>query len=450
MNSPRPERTPPALMLVDDGWRVEKVDILRFLKQAWTFDVATHDPVSHEKLREYLDARLLPRYPLRRGLRYTLVMFFARSLDTNLVRYRERMKFLTRPAHVRFLFKVRSMAARLRIRCYRYASALAFLYRGSDKYRDVLKPYSMVVYNPVTVRDKRILFEAKAAGLRLVSWVFSWDNPMKDNEFLVDADHYLVWNEENRRDLVRYHAIPADRIHIVGPSQFDVYLEMRKLPRPTDPEPYILYACAVGLDQHLDQEIRMILKIREIMDRLDPALPLWVRPYPFRLDRTFGYDALRNRPGIKLLDFGELKDNRIMVNRGELEQKWHQIRNARGLINFGSTLGLEASFTDTPIVQIGFSLPFDGPAYLDVAELFKNEHLQYILDDRFPNTVRDLEQLERALGDLVGGRVEPYRAYTEHLQRFAHPLDTSCYRAVLLDTLQRLELANDLEEGAGD
>lgn len=441
-----------SLLLVDDGWRWEKQDIIHALKQGWDFDIATHDVLSQKKLSEQFDVRLLPVHPLRRGVLYTVVMFFARSLDTNLVRFRERIKFLSRGFFIRVLFRIRSLASYFRIRCYRYSTALSFLYRRSDYYRELLAPYSMLVYSPVTVRDKRILFEAKRLGIRVVSWVYSWDNPIKDNEFLVDADDYLVWNDENRMDLVRYHGINSERIHVVGPAQFDFYVEMQERYAHAKPEtntqPYVLYACAMGLHEHVLQEIELIIKIRGLLDLIDPDMPLWVRPYPFRVDKRFEYTALRNRRGIHLLNFGCLEGNRILVEREELEDKYQQIANARCLINFGSTLGLEASFAATPIIQVGFNLPFSGPDYLDVRYALQSEHLRYMIDTAFPNTVTSLDALQRALYDVLKGDSAPYMTYQAHLQSFAHPLKVHSYRGVLRDTLQRLETESiALEQG---
>ena len=428
--------------MIDDGWRWEKRDILHALEDGWQFDLATHDSLCRHMLEEDGFAVLeLPRYPLKRGACYSLLMFFAQSLDTNLVRYRERIKHLSKPFIFRLFYRLREALGRLHLRPYRYPAALRLLYKGSRKYTDVLSAYDMVVFNPVTVRDKRLLFEAKALGLNVVCWVYSWDNPMKDNEFFVYADDYLVWNEENRQHLVQIHGLKPGSIHVVGPAQFDFYLDRSQEPSSSQEgrANYVLYACALGLDQHLEQEIDMVLKIREIMDELGSELSLWVRPYPFRLNNRFQYERLKGVPGIRLLEFGRADGERIVVSKSELNEKYEQIDNACCLINFGSTLGLEASFTDTPIIQIGFGLPYCGPRHLDVAHAFANEHLRYMIDTRFLNTVVNIDQLRRALQDILQGRTEHYTAYTQHLRRFAHPLDVSSYRAQLRMKLAELE-----------
>jgi len=432
-----------AFIVLDDGWRWEKRDILQSLKEGWDFDVATHDDLSRRMLKaDGIEVISLPVYPLPRGFMYTLLMFFAKSLDTNIVRYRERIKHLSKSVLYRFFYRVRALLGVLHLRPYSYAAALRLLYRKSTRYTEFLSAYDMVVFNPVTIRNKRLLFEAKRQGLRVVCWVYSWDNPMKDNEFFTCADDYLVWNEQSRQHLILIHGLAPSAIHVVGPAQFDFYLKKSKEAdaRESGSGHYVLYACALGLDQHLEQEVDMILKIRELLDAIAPDMPLWVRPYPFRQDKQFGYDRLKSVEGIRLLAFGELEGNRIVITKDVLEEKYDQINRARCLINFGSTLGLEASFTETPIIQIGFNLPYAGARYLNAKHVFLNEHLQYIIDPRFPNIATNLTELRRGLQQVLSGEgAAAYIPYSLHLRQFAHPLDTSSYVTVLRDKLVDLE-----------
>jgi hypothetical protein len=426
--------------LTDDGWRYEKEDLFNYLRGRIEFEILTHDALTADCLQDSYPVRRLPTYPLRRGFLYSTLMFFARELDTNLVNYRKRIKYHLSSFPVKVLYRLRDLMGALGLRRYSYCRALELLYSRSNRYAEELAGFDALVYTPVSVKDKRIIYEARKKGLEIVSWVFSWDNPMKDNEFMPNADHYLVWNRENVLDLERYHGIPPEKCHIVGPVQFDYLLnhKPRTASRESGNERYVLYACTAGKVYHLEQEEEFILKIRDMLDEIDPGVELKVRPYPFRKNKDFGYEALKRRPGISVLDFGHLQKNEVVVGKKDLDEKFDQIDRALCMIHLGSTIGLEASFLDTPILHLDYTYPGKVPDWLDIKHPRKNEHLTYVIDYDYPNTIGNKEDLRRSLREIVEGQREKYMPYSEKLQKFAHPLPVDSYKKVFYETLRSL------------
>ncbi len=431
--------SPALLFVVDDGWRHEKQVIFRYLGERLPIKILTHDARTYDLFRQEYDITLLPVQPVKRHPLYAPVMFFARELDTVLTR-RHRADWLQRqPAFVRWLQHVRSGCLRAGLCRYDYAQALAWLYRGSNLYSKLLQSYRVLVYNPVFVQDKRIIFEARAAGLRIISWIYSWDNPLKDNEFLRNADAYLAWNAESREDVAALHGIPRERIHIVGAAQMD-YLLGRPEKTPVPPERrYVLYPCANGKPVFVEQEVQWILVLRDLLDSIDPSVDLVVRPYPFRLDLQHNpYALLERRSGIDVAYFGKIEDERLVIDAQVEHERYLQFRDALCMINLGSTIGLEAAFSCTPILQLAFcDVPAPSPD-LALNRVFQHEHLKYLIDRRFPNVVDCRTALERALREILAGRTAPYRAYSETLRRFVDPLKAASYKRVLAHTLQRL------------
>lgn len=418
------------LFLVDDGWRHEKKEILLFLRAYITFDIVTHDPMTQDMLKDDFKVTLIPVTPLKKQWSYKIAMFFARELQTNLVQYRARIKYHACSRPTRWMHDLRKLLGRIGLRPYSYPQALKWLYRNSRYFTDMLKAYDALVFMPVAVVDKRIIFEAMRDGLEVINWIYSWDNPMKDNEFIPDVDRHLVWNEENRRDVHKLHGVPLDKIDVVGPAQFDYLFELDLGKIPPPPEPYVLYACALGLDFHLEQEINIIQNIRAIMDDIAPAMKLCVRPYPFR-KKIDGYAPLRNKPGIEILDFGKIHGDRVLISDEVINERITQIQQATCLINLGSTIGLEAAFTDTPIIQLSFNFPSTHPDYQDVTHVLKNEHLEHMILPEYPNVVANPESFRNTLNDILAGNRDRYRPYSKRLQTFANPLGVTCYKDVL-------------------
>lgn len=422
------------LFLVDDGWRQEKKEILLFLRSYIHFEVVTHDEMTYRELRDELPVRLIERIPLKRGLVHSVVMFFARELHTNLVQYRKRIKYYTYSFPMRLLHRLRDVLGHLRLRVYSYTVAREWLYRNSNAYADVLEGFDALVYMPVAVSDKRLIFEARRRGLQIINWIYSWDNPMKDNEFLADADLYLVWNEQVRADVVELHGVPAERIRLVGPVQFDYLFAMDIAAIPPATTPYVLYACATGLDFHLEQENNVILEIRKLLDEIRPGIKLAVRPYPFRLNMD-GYTPLRGVEGIDLLDFGRVEENRVLLSEDDVRGRIIQIQQAECFVNMGSTIGLEAAFTDTPILQFNFNYPCRVPAYQSLAKVLKNEHLKYLILPEYPNTVNSPAELKQRLREVLEGERAKFKPYAQRLQAFANPMGRTCYKEVLGEVL---------------
>ncbi len=426
------------LFLIDDGWRYEKREVLYHLKEQLSFDIATHDEMTSQVLGEDFCVWKIKRYSLRRNPLYAFLMFFARELDTALVKNRFRRTFHAASLPMKVLYLIRIALGKLKLRPYGYCRVLEWLYRGSNKYADILDNYDALVFVPVAVMDKRLIYEARHAGLKIICWVYSWDNPMKDNEFMPNADRYLVWNEECREDLHAIHGIPRERVDIAGPVQFDYILERSGEPSPSRERPYVLYACALGQDCHLDQELNTIIQIRRIMDDIDPDMLLMVRPYPFRKHHVGGeYDRLKEYGNIDVFDYGDIQEARLLLSEKDLVDRYEQLRNAECFINMGSTIGLEASFTKAPILQLAFTFDYKVSHHHDIRHLLKNDHMKYFLREGYPNVVANEGALKAALEDILSGDKEPYMAYSKALQAFANPLETSSYKGVFREALRR-------------
>lgn len=435
MNNNTPRRY---LFVVDDGWRYETQEVLRYLNSRADFDIVTHDPSTYEKLRGEFRISQLEIFPLKGRIAYTILMFFARELDTQLMKTAWRIRFHKSSPAKKILMLIREMAGKIGLRRYRYTRVLEFLYRNSTRYTEHLKGHHALIYSSVSTIDKRVIYEARRQRIKILCWVFSWDHPMKDNEFLPDADRYFVWNRETLDSLRCLHGIKPEIIDIVGPAQFDYLLEDRQHPHWPPPERYVVFACSLGMHSfHIGQEANMILLVRHVLDRVDPTVKLVVRPYPFAMSED-PYPMLRGRDNIEVFSFGTFEERKMLISRKDLDDKFEQMWNAACYITIGSTIALEVSFTRTPILQLNFNMSDSYPDWQDYREILKNDHLRFIIDPDHPNTIHNESELERALGDILSGRANSYMAYSRKLQRFAHPLRVSSYKSVLCEKLLAL------------
>ena len=420
--------SPRVLYVVDDGWRPEKQRAIQALLDAGAdVRLATHVPASQAALQALFGEVQLLEIQDPPAWRHYPAMFFARELDTVIVQNlnRERARRATVPR--RMLNGVRAACARLGMRRHRYSTVRRRLYRGSRQHAALLADTDVLLFVPVAIRDQRILHEADERGVAVLAWVYSWDNPMKDNDFFLYARSYGVWNAENRKDLETLHGIPPEKVAVIGPNQFDVLISQTAgLRRELREPPTVLYICCTGRDHLVVQEEDFILWIREVMDQVCPAARLLVRPYPFR-DLLAGYARLEAAPGIEVAHFGEEKDGILQIDAEEDARRLAQMAAAACMINLGSTMGLEGAFTGTPMLQFTDVPEFPrvaGRPYLyPLRHALKNEHLRYMLTGDFPSFVRDTDSLSRGLRDiLLEGKETDYLEYSRHLRRFADPM----------------------------
>jgi len=65
---------------------------------------------------------------------------------------------------------------------------------------------------------------AKTLGIPTATFIFSWDNLTSKGRIISPFDHYFLWSDLMRKELIRYHpSIREEQTHIIGTPQFDFY-----------------------------------------------------------------------------------------------------------------------------------------------------------------------------------------------------------------------------------
>jgi UDP-N-acetylglucosamine:LPS N-acetylglucosamine transferase len=196
-------------------------------------------------------------FPERVGVVERIARRLDRALDRNVGYYplsvrhslrrgfnRERM----RPGHPNiFLDSARTgrlpesqsldrLVARWLFSKYRYSSRTIVAHMRDDC-------SGLVVANVQSLQAVPYLNAARRLRLPVVGYVASWDHTVGKGIVSPHVDRYIVQNAVMRDDLVRYHAIAADRVVVTGWPQSDVFAERR--PRDT----YRALLEGVGLDR---------------------------------------------------------------------------------------------------------------------------------------------------------------------------------------------------------
>ncbi|MBP48875.1 MAG: hypothetical protein CL396_02040, partial [Acidiferrobacteraceae bacterium] len=163
---------------------------------------------------------------------------------------------------------------------------------------------------------------------------------------------------------------------------------------------YYYYMFATYEPLLVKQETNIARTLAKTLSNINPHLKLVVRLYPLQ-KRIDLYDVLAGTPGIVVdSDFGKTQSG-VLMAENELRNKLDKIHSAVAVIHNGSTVGLEASYLDTPTLVLDmrgydYGVSVRHPLHLQkFVHQYQNQ--KYLLDADSPNVIRDLNALERTL-----------------------------------------------------
>ncbi len=207
---------------------------------------------------------------------------------------------------------------------------------------------------------------AKAMGIPTAGFIFSWDNLTSRSRIFAPYDHYLVWHEPMRRQLLEiYPKVKAERVSVTGTPQFDFHLKpdlelsREELCRRIgiDPErPFVLYT--TGISNHFFEEHRHVEQVIRLLGELDlPKKPqLVVRTYVKGTSPEMLELSRQNLPDVVFPEV--LWEPRWQTPLFEdLALYSNLLRHTALGINAASTVSLELLLFDKPVINLDFDPP---------------------------------------------------------------------------------------------
>lgn len=224
-------------------------------------------------------------------------------------------------------------------------------------------------------------------------YVYSWDHPCKMTKFSHRVYKYLVWNEGLKQDMIELQAMQAQQVEVLGASQLAYIAEFKEVEHEYDKPfafDYFYFGCATGTAPLVRQEVEIIKQLAEEMGRIAPDLKLVVRPYPF-LGAWELYSPLERYKNIYFdNDYRENKHS-FALDRKRIYEKFVKIKYAKGFIHLGTTMGFEAAYFNTPVLQINFDVPDKGTLSIH-GFIHQYQNDKYLISGDFPNILSNKEQ----------------------------------------------------------
>ncbi|MBA3714791.1 MAG: hypothetical protein H0W76_20410 [Pyrinomonadaceae bacterium] len=249
---------------------------------------------------------------------------------------------------------------------------------------------------------------ARSLGIPTATFIFSWDNLTTKGRIAAPFDHYLVWSEHMRREVLRYYPdVSAEQIHIVGTPQFDPYTNSEMLwtreeffgRAGADPSrPLICYSGGdAGTCPEDPEHARVLLDLIRA-GRIQGNPQVLLRPMP--VDNGSRYDKVRrDYPELIYLQpmwlHTEPGDwSRVMPLLEDVQFLANLTHYADLNVNLASTMTLDFAIHNKPIVNVAFDVasppPFGKPLW---DYYYRFEHYRPVVELGAARFARSPEEL---------------------------------------------------------
>ena len=258
---------------------------------------------------------------------------------------------------------------------------------------------------------------ARSLGIPSATFIFSWDNLTSKGRIAAPFEHYAVWSELMRQELLEYYPdVAAQRAHVVGTPQFDPYADASLLWSREEffrviggdaARPLICYSGGdAGGCPEDPRHVEVLLGlVRSGQIRGRPQV--LVRPTP--VDDGSRYRAVREQypemifaqpawvhaePGNWARCIPRAEDVRFLANLTQ-----HADLN----VNFASTMTLDFAIHDRPVVNVAFDVASPPPLGRPIWDFYGFDHYRPVVEMGAARSARSpwqlAEQVNRYLDD---------------------------------------------------
>lgn len=233
-------------------------------------------------------------------------------------------------------------------------------------------------------------------------YVYSWDHAGKYCRYPRRIAGYLTWNSHISEDVRELHRVPSDVFLELGSTQLAIVAEYKSrspISKRLVEHRYVYYAATMGYPEAVEQEIRVIQWLASTLLAIAPDITLRIRPYPnAKVFRP--YRSLTKLKNVEI-ENAVISEDSVVFQRDSIDEKYKKIEDAELFIHMGSTIGLEASYFNTPVIHLApsdFDYGYPLNSHCHLRHTLDQRHLQrYMLSVDFPNVVKLSGQLETVL-----------------------------------------------------
>lgn len=253
-----------------------------------------------------------------------------------------------------------------------------------------------------------VTLAARSLGIPTATFIFSWDNLTSKGRIAAPFDHFFVWSELMRDELLRFYPdVTPERVHVVGTPQFDPYAaaELQWTRAEffarigADPaRPLLCYSGGdTGTAPEDQHHLRILLEqIRRGQIKGNPQV--LVRPAP--VDDGKRYDAVRRafpelifaQPAWVHAKPGDWAS--VLPTAEDIQFLANLTRHADVNVNLASTMTLDFAIHDRPVVNVAFDVadpPIFGKPLWEY--YYRFDHYRRVVEIGAPRFARTPDEL---------------------------------------------------------
>ena len=268
------------------------------------------------------------------------------------------------------------------------------------------KPSLCFCTSMLITKEIDLIKAAKKRNIPVIGMVKSWDNLVKDIPLRLQPDILLVWNEVMKSQAINHQLIPEEKIKMVGIPQFDIYEKInntRSLTRnqfmksiKANPLKKLILFASEGMWSPGDPEIVRIIIDFIKKGYLKKDCHLHVRPHFLWGDYL--------EPLFKLEEDGLVSVDTEWNKSDAFPDRWdptykdmlhlaHSMKFADVVITSPSTIVLDASYFNKPIINIGFDNSPTKNNTKNLKLLYEQEYYKKVMEYNATHFVTDKKQL---------------------------------------------------------
>lgn len=331
----------------------------------------------------------------------------------------------------------------------RWEVALA---RPVDEFQELVhryRPVLLITATPgFTAFEAEQIIAAKRLGLKTAAININYDNLTSNGKMIRKTDFLAVWNAIMEQEALELHRYPRERIAVVGCLRFDHYFIDSASPAFPTREAFLR---SKGLDPTRKTvvlagptpsnypprgelvETLMGMK-RDGALRGDPNILIRIHP----IDKLETYRDLPRMAGVAIERAGRqtLPDTaggqKIEMGEEDLINLTATMKYADVVLNFASTVIMEAAIFDRPVINIGF------PEYRRI--VYEFEYNKGLLDTGAVRLARDPAELAAEINEYLARPERDRQARARLLDQYIPFRDGKTWErtAVFIERIARM------------